>query len=261
MSSQRYVEKQPNRPPAADEARDGLLARTRVTKPTRGHRMSSTTRARFQAAIVAIAPAWLLAALVYRPYIPDLSDKAAVAGALLASGPTRWGLSRLAVGVGSGLAVLAFLAIRSYLREAGDERWSVVAFPFIILGSTLFAFLPAMEIATLAAAETGADVQAVQTALDPWFFPILLAGSITFGFGALGFTTAIVRSGVLGPGPTWLVVGALVVMAAARFVPMGAALYVGGAAAIVALWPLAYGMLKNLESARLAGQPRSMPAI
>lgn len=220
---------------------------------------ATTTRARFRAAIVAIAPAVLLAAFVYHPYIANLTDKAAVAAAL-ASGTARWGLSHLAGGVGSGLIVLAFLAIRSYLREAGEERWSILALPFIVLGSTLFAFLPAMEIAMLGAAGAGADVQAVLIAMDPWFFPTFLAAAVTFALGVLGFAMGIVRSGVLGPKLTWLVVGALVVMATARFVPLGAALYVGGVAAIVALWPLAYEMWKRPEAARPVGQPRPMPA-
>jgi hypothetical protein len=214
--------------------------------------MSSTTRARLRAAIVAIAPAVLLAAFVYHPYIANPTGKAAVAAAL-ASDTTRWGLSHLAVGVGSGLVVLAFFAIRSYLREAGEERWSILALPFIVLGSTLFAFLPAMEIAMLGAAEAGADVQAVLIGMDPWFFATLLAAAIIFALGVLGFALGIVRSGVLGPRMTWLVVGALVVMAAARFVPAGAAIYVGGASAIVALWPLAYEMWKHPEAARPAG--------
>src|SRR5215207_92370 len=163
------------------------LAGPPVTEPRGGHpMMSTTTTARLRAATVAIAPAVLLAALVYHPYIANLTDKASVAAAL-ASDTTRWGLSHLAVGVGSGLAVLAFLAVRSYLREAGEERWSVLGLPFIVLGSTLFAFLPAMEIAMLAAAETGADVQAVLTALDSWFFPILLTAAVIFALGVLGF--------------------------------------------------------------------------
>jgi hypothetical protein len=160
----------------------------------------------------------LLAAFIYHPYIANLTDKAAVTVALT-SDTTHWGLSHLAVGVGSGLAVLAFLAVRSYLREAGEERWSILGLPFIVMGSTLFAFLPAMEIAMLAAAETGADVEAVQTALDSWFFPILLTAAVIFALGVLGFAMGIVRSGVLSPQLTWLVVGALVVIAAARFVP------------------------------------------
>src|SRR5215216_6979997 len=221
--------------------------------------MSSTTRARFRAAIVAIAPAVLLFAFVYHPYISPPTDPAAIAAAAT-SDTTRWGLSHLAIGVGYGLAVLAFLAIRSYLREAGEERWSILALPFIVIGSTLFAFLPAMEIAMLAPAEVGADVHAVLIALDSWFFPVLLIGAITFAVGILDFAMGIVRSGVLSPRLSWLVAGALVVMAAARFIPSGAALYVGGVAGMVALWPLAYEMRKHPEAARSAEQPRPMPA-
>src|SRR5215203_2150156 len=196
--------------------------------------ISATTRARFGASIVALAPAVMMFAFVYHPYIANLTDKAAVAAAL-ASDTTRWGISHLALGVGSGLVVLAFVAIRSYLREAGEERWSILALPFIVIGSTLFAFLPAMEIAMLSVVRAGADVQVVLIALDSWFFPILLRGAITFALGVLGFAMGIVRSGVLGPQLTWLVVGALVVMAAARFVPLGAALSVGGLAGLVAM--------------------------
>jgi len=148
-----------------------------------GHRMSATTMwVRFRAAIVAVAPAVLLAAFVYHPYIAPPTVPAAIASAA-SSDTTRWGIAHLAIGVGYGLAVLAFLAIRSYLREAGEERWSSLALPFIVIGSTLFVILTGMEIGLLAAAEAGADVQAVQSALFPWFIPILLTGAITFGLG------------------------------------------------------------------------------
>ena len=221
--------------------------------------MSTTTRARIRAAIVAIAPAVLLFAFVYHPYIANLTDKAAVAAALT-SDTARWGLSHLAVGVGSGFAVLAFLAIRSYLREAGEDRWSILGLPFIVMGSTLFAFLPAMEIAMLAAAEEGADVQAVQAALDSWFVPILLTAAVLFALGVFAFAKGIADSRVLSRRLSRLVVGALVVMAVARLVPVGAVqFYVHSVAGIVALWPLAYEMWKRTE-ARPAGQPRPMPA-
>jgi hypothetical protein len=154
--------------------------------------------------------------------------------------------------------VLAFLAIRSYLREAGEERWSVPAVPFIVMGSTLFTLLPAMEFAPLAAAKTGGDVQAAQAALIPWFVPILVTGSAIFALGVLGFAVGVVRSRILSPWLTWLVVGALVVMAASRFVPFSEGqLYVHGVAAIVALWPLAYKMLEHPETLP-TGQPRTI---
>jgi hypothetical protein len=221
---------------------------------------TETTRARFRAAIVAIAPAVLLAGFVAHPYIGmgPLND-AAVAAAVVAD-TTRWGLSHLTVGVGSGLAILAFLAIRSYLHEAGEERWSAQAVPFIVMGSTLFAVLPGMEFAPLAAAETGGDVRAAQAAVFPWFVPVLVTGAFTFALGIFGFARGIADSGILGRRLTWLVVGALAVMAAARLVPLGATqFYVQGAAGIVALWPLAYEMWRHAEG-RPAGQPLPIPA-
>ena len=212
--------------------------------------MSQATRARFGATIVALAPAMMLAGLFAHPYIATLPDEAAVAEAVPAD-TTHWGLVHLTAGVASGLLVLAFLAIRSYLREASEERWSTLALPFIVMGSTLFAFLPGMEFAPLAAAEAGGDVQATQVALAPWFLPVLVTGAATFAIGVFAFAKGIADSRVLSRRLSRLVVGALVVMAVARFVLIGAAqFYVQGAAGIVALWPLAYEMWKRPEAAR-----------
>ncbi|HEY3475654.1 MAG TPA: hypothetical protein VGK56_13665 [Anaerolineales bacterium] len=200
------------------------------------------TRAQLRAAIVAIAPVVMLAGFLYHPFIAVLPDSAAVAAAVTAD-ESRWALSHLLVGVGSGILLLAFLAIRSYLREAGEERWSTIAIPLVVLGSTLFTLLPAMEIGLLGGAQAGANVEAAQDALQPWFLPTLLSGSFLFALGVLGFAWAIFRSGILKPGMTLLVGTALVVMGIARFVPLGVfQFYVGGLAGIVALWPLAYVM-------------------
>lgn len=219
--------------------------------------MSATTRARFRAAIVAVAPAVLLAGFVYHPYLANATDEAALATSV-ASDTTRWGLSHLAIGVAYGLVALAFLAIRSYLREGGEERWSVLALPFAVMGSALFMILTGMEFAPLAAAETGGDVEAAQSELIPWFVPMLVTGGISFTLGALGFAMGVARSGVLSRQLTWLVAGGFVVMAAARFVPLGAAQIVIGVAGVVALWPLAFAMWKHPE-ARPMESPRSVP--
>lgn len=220
--------------------------------------MAQTTRSRYRGAIVAIAPAVLLAGFVYHPFIDPLLDPGVIAAAAAAD-TARWGIAHLAVALGYGLVVLGFLAIRSHLREAGEDRWSGVALPFIVMGSTLFVILTGMEFAPLAAAETGGDPRRAQAALFPWFLPILLAGGVSFGLGALGFAIAVVRSRVLGPGPTRFVAGALIVMAVARFVPLSAINYVIGVAGILALWPLAYAMWRD-PMPRPAGSPRPMPA-
>lgn len=63
----------------------------------------------------------------------------------------------------------------------------------------------------------------------------------------------IVHSGILVKRLRALVLGALVVMAAVRFVPLGAVLfYIGSAATMLALWPLAYEMSRHQESGALS---------
>jgi hypothetical protein len=217
-----------------------------------------TTQARLRAAIVAMAPVVLLVGFVYHPFLDLPTDPGTIAAAAAAD-TTRWALAHLTIAAGYGLAVIAFIAIRSYLREAGEGRWSLVGLPFIVMGSTLFAVLPGIEFAPLAAAEVGADGQAAQAALIPWFVPILITGAVSFALGALAFAIGIVRSGVMSPMPTWVVVGALVVMAAARFVPLSAAPYVIGVGGILALWPLAFSMWTRAER-QTTEQPRPIPA-
>jgi hypothetical protein len=226
--------------------------------------MSDTRRYSYEAIIAALAPAALFAALVAHPYLPGrLPNEAAVAAAVAAD-TTRWGLVHLAAGVASGLVILAFLAIRSYLRDAGDHRLSALGVPFVVIGSTLFAMLPGMEFAALAAAETGtdiADIAAAQAALEGWFVPVLAIGALIFGIGVLAFIRGITATGILSTPLTALVVGALAVMALSRFVPLTAAqFYLQSAAGILAFWPLAYHMWRR-PTPGAAAQPGRAQAV
>ncbi len=216
--------------------------------------MSATTRARFRAAIVAFAPALLLLGFMYHPYFTNATDEEAIAAAAAAD-TTRWGLAHLAIGVGYALMALAFIALRSSLREKGEERWSGLAVPFAVLGSALFPILTGMELALLASVETGGDVEAVQKELFPWFVPVLVAGAICFTLGVVGFAISIARSSVLRKQLTRITVAALIVMAAARFVPLGAAQIVIGVAAVVALWPLAVEMWRSAKAGDAVQRP------
>lgn len=219
--------------------------------------MSDTTISRYRSAIVAVAPVVMLAAALWHPHIPGrLPNDAAVATAV-AAGTTRWGLAHLAASIASGLVILAFIAIHSHLREAGETRWSVFALPFIVIGSILYALLPGLEFAPLVAVETGTDAQEAQAALEPWFVSVLVSGAITFAIGAFACAKAVAHSAILSPGLTRLVVVALIAMAASRLVPVAAfQFYVQGVAALVAFWPLADGMLKRSPGL----QTRPVPA-
>jgi hypothetical protein len=218
---------------------------------------SATTTTGLQAALLAVTPLLLLAPLVWHPYIPGrLPNNAAVADAVAAD-TTRWGLVHLASGVAFGFVVLAFIAVRGYLRAAGEERWSGFGLPFIVIGSTLYTMLPGMEFAPLAAVESGSDAEAIQTSLVPWFVPTLTTGGILFLVGTFGVVVGIARSGVLSQGLTSLVIGGLLTMAVSRLVPLTPIqFYVQGLAALVALWPLAYQMWRQ---PRPASQPQPLP--
>ncbi|MGH9223056.1 MAG: hypothetical protein ACRD2W_04570 [Acidimicrobiales bacterium] len=111
---------------------------------------------RGRVAVLAVAPAVLGAALLAHPFISGrLPNETAIAEEVTAD-PTVWGVVHLGAAVGSALIALAFLAVRSYLHQAGENRYSVLGLPLVVLGSTMFAVLPGMEFAPLAAAESGA---------------------------------------------------------------------------------------------------------
>jgi len=202
-------------------------------------------RARIRAGIVAIAPTVLVGALLAHPYQPGLPDPAAIAGAAAAN-PLRWGVVHLLVAVGSGLMILAFLAIRSYLREAGEDRWSGSAIPFLVMGGVLYAVPPGMEFTPLAAAESGMNGRALQEALIPWLAPVLLASAVMFTVGVVGMARGITSSRILTAARSRLVVVALVVMALARLAPLAEIqFYVQSGAAIAGMWPLAISMWRR----------------
>jgi hypothetical protein len=220
--------------------------------PRPGSGSWSRARRTAAAATVAVAPASLLAAIIYHPFIADLRHKHDVAAALTA-GATRWSLAHVAAAVASALIALAFLAVAAALRQRGEWRWSARAVPFVVVGSTLFAMLPAMEIAVLAASLAGADAEAVLLEMDAWFRPLLVAGAAVFAVGMACAARSVVAARVLGRPTTALVVVALTVAALSRFLPFGAALIVGAAALVVGLWPLVGIVAARPSAPRAAG--------
>lgn len=201
--------------------------------------LSTTTRTRFGAVAVALAPAVTFVALVGHPFIARLPDAAGVADAV-GQGTTWWGIVHMLAAVSAILTALAFLAIRARLRDAGEDRFSVWALPFLIVGSMLYGLLPALEFAPLSAALTGGDAAAVQTELVPWFIPILVTSAILFAVGLVGFARAVAASQILSRRLTRLVFAALIVLAVSRMLPLGVAqFYVQAIAGLIALWPLA----------------------
>jgi hypothetical protein len=223
--------------------------------------MPDPIRSAYHAVIVALAPAVLAVSLVGHPYVSGRLPNDTEVAEAVAESTTRWGLVHLAAAVASGLVILAFLAIRSYLRDAGDDRSSAVGVLFVVIGSTLFAILPGMEFAPLAAAESGADIVAAQAALQDWFVPVLVTGALSFAIGVGAFIRGIITSRIMHAQLTAVVVGGLAVMALSRFVPFAAVqFYVQSAGAVVGLWPLAYQMWRQPTAQSAAAQTHVAPA-
>jgi hypothetical protein len=177
---------------------------------------------KIRAATVGIAPVLLAAALLWHPPIPGgLPDHVAVAEHV-AHDPTRWGLAHFAAAAASAFLILGFVAIRAHLRDALDPWISAAGLGLVVIGSTAYAVLPGMEFAVLAAHEIGADPVAAQVAIRSWFMAVLLTGGALFAVGVLGYAAAIGRVGAFSRRKTWVVVGALVVLAVSRLVPIGA---------------------------------------
>jgi hypothetical protein len=193
-----------------------------------------------RAVTVAVGPLLLLGAMLWHPPIPGrLPDNDAVADAASAD-ITRWGLSHLAAAVAAAAVAVAFIAIRSYLRERGDGWLSAVGLALVVVGSTLYAVLPGMEFSLVAANETGADLAASQDALQSWFVPVLVGGAVVFAAGTTLFAVAIVRSAPIGRTEAAVIATALVVFGVSRAIPIGVVqFYVQPAAALLALLPLA----------------------
>lgn len=203
----------------------------------------------WQITVLAVAPVTLLLALAAHPFIEGrLPNQTAIAEQVVA-GTTRWGVVHLAAALASALIAVAFLAVRRYLHEAGEDRLSGLGTPLVIVGSTLYAVMPGMEFAVLAAADTGAttaEIAEVLDAIGPWFMAVLIGSGLTFGLGAISFVGSITASKIASARIRQVVSVALIVMALSRIVPLSATqFYIHGLAAVVAMWPLAYIMRTN----------------
>lgn len=211
----------------------------------------------YRAGIIIIAPAVMLFSFVYHPHIgsplhADFLDK--FASAVIAD-PFRWGVVHYITGIGCGLMILAFLAIRNHFSEitGKTEPWFGTGLHFIIMGNLFYAFLPSMEMGAMVAAEIEADVAAFQGALMPWFAPTLLTSALLFSIGAVCFATGILRAKLWSRNLSWFMAAALVVTGFSRFAPLNVIqFYVQGIAGILALWPIAWIVLKQHSAEKVS---------
>lgn len=198
---------------------------------------------RLGAVATAAGPLMLLAGILWHPFIPDLRNNADVVHHLQTN-TTTWFGAHMLVALGAAVLLLGFLAIRTHIRTTvGREAWTGRAIAPLVISTALFVMLPAMEIGMLAVDKAGGDLLATQNALDTWFTPILLVGTLIFAVGSIMFAVGVHRARVLPTAASWTVLVAFVVSALSR-IPFTAALLVGIVALNVAMMPLAWTMWK-----------------
>lgn len=205
--------------------------------------------------VTGLAPLlFLIAMLWHPPLVGRLPDSVAVAEAA-SDDLTRWGLSHLSLVPASAAVVLAFIAVRALLRDAGDGWPSAVGLGFVVLGSVAYVVLPGMEMSLIVASDAGIDLVAAQDSLEPWFVPTFAGGAVLFAIGTFAFAVAIARSAVATRATRLTIAISLVVFGLSRAVPVGIAqFYVQSAAALLSLGLLAVVMWTS--ASREAGVAR-----
>jgi hypothetical protein len=217
------------------------------------------------AAALFIAPVVLLAGLAAHPFVRSYGHKGVIAGAV-AGAPSRWAWSHVIIVLGLGLLLVAITVIRRQLRDAGEQRWSVVALPLLLVGGMLLGAAAGSEITLAAVVTSGQDVLAVlQTGESA--VALYLGGAVTFATGWLCLAVALHRAPIMSPAQRWMATVALTVVAGALFVPQTSAACAYGVALVVANWLIGYHMLADKTHAahqlptRPTGRPESIVRI
>lgn len=203
-----------------------------------------------------LAPVVFLAGILAHPFVTTYRDTSVVAGAVT-SAPARWALSHLFIAVGLGLLLVAVAVMRREFRDAGEQRWSVVAMPLLFVGATLLSALVGSEVTLAAVATTGQDVLAVLQASQTLTAPLYLGGALLFAAGWLTLAVAFRRVPILPSLQNRMVVVALLVVPIAMFIPQTSGTYAYGIALLVPNWLLGYRMF---SVARASAIPDSTPS-
>ena len=165
--------------------------------------MWEVTQARLRAAAVSF-PALFTLGLLVAPQIKH-SESVAALIAKAVDDPTGWQWRWFLAATGITFELISLIAIRSYLRSAGENLWSFLAVPLIIVGFSALMYTQAKTSALAPAIEAGASGQAMMEASIP---PVALVYAPVLLLGTSGWVCLIVgiwRSHILSRAMTWTV--------------------------------------------------------
>ena len=135
--------------------------------------MWDVTEARLRAGAVAVPPLFtfvlVLTGLNVYAILSDHEAEWGPAGLAQAAAadPYRYQLSYLLNAINLGMGLIAVLAICSYLRAAGERRWSFLAVPLLILGHGAFIYHEGWAAMIAPAIGAGASGEGIFETLTP----------------------------------------------------------------------------------------------
>ena len=213
--------------------------------------MSERSRTWAGAAVLFIGPLVFLAGSLAHPFVRDYMDPTVIADAVKgASG--QWAVSHVILAIGLGLVLLAVLVIREQFRTAGEQRWSALGVPLLVVGASLLGAIVGSEVTLAAVVDSGGDVLAVLEAEATSTWPLVLGGFLLFGLGWLSFAMAFYRARILPSALNRVAIVVLVAIVIVSFIPQTWATYAHGLAILVVSWMVGYRMIAERPRSRLS---------
>jgi hypothetical protein len=208
--------------------------------------MSERTRTRARAAVLFIGPAVFVAGSLAHPFVRDYMDATVIAAAVSAA-PGQWAVSHVILAIGLGLVLLAVLVIREQFRGAGEQRWSALGVPLLVMGATLLGAIAGSEITLAAVVDSRGRVLEVLEAGATSTWPLVLGGFLLFDLGWFSFAMAFYRARILRGALNWGAIVALVAIPIVSFIPQTWATYAHGLAILMVSWMVGYRMIAERQ--------------
>lgn len=218
-------------------------------------------QARLRAAVLFTVPVLFLVGVALQPYIDDYGDSEEVAEKV-ATAASRYAWAQLVLVISLAFTFLAFFGLRMYLRGHGEDRWSVIAVPFMVIGGSTMAFASGgTGIGAWVTQDSGGSLALYFDSASDWILGIEAVGGTLAAVGIVAMAIAIARSGVLRKPLNWIVVVALFLSLSALVRGVGSlSSYVAAVTELVAFWILGVQMWREAKEEKVHPLPQELRA-